>query len=262
MELEKAYEIIRNSKPKLRFCEWFDEDSSIWNFELHSHPYHELIYYMEGKGDADVSGTNLTFSLYDTTVYPAHQKHRDKRTPERPREIICLWIDMPELVLEEPIRLHERDSILGNAFRLVYQEGKREKQDPLLLEYAIKALMLIVLREAKEAVEGNRMLDCAMEYIKNHYAEKISLDKLAGLEHISKSYLSRKFKGRTGYSVVSYINRLRIERAKQFLMMSNLSMDEIAYQVGFASPKYFHRVFKEMIGESPAGFRRQFKSLA
>ena len=79
MELEKAYEVIRNSNPRLRFCEWFDENSSMWNFELHSHPYHELIYYMDGKGNADVSGTNLKFSLYDTTVYPAHQQHLDKR---------------------------------------------------------------------------------------------------------------------------------------------------------------------------------------
>ena len=167
---------------------------------------------------------------------------------------------MPELVIEEPIRLHERDGILGNAFRLVYQEGKRDKRDELLLEHAMKVLMLMVLREAKEAVEGSRMLDCVIEYIKNHYAERISLDELAELEHISKSYLSRKFKERTGLSVISYINRIRIERSRQFLMMSCLSIDEIAYQVGFDSPKYFHRVFKEITGESPAGFRRQFKT--
>lgn len=260
MELENVYEVVRGSKPRLRFCEWFDENSSMWNFELHSHPYHELIYYVDGKGNADVSGTNLKFSLYDTTVYPAHQQHLDKRIPERPREIICLWIDMPELEIEEPIRLHERDGILGNAFRLVYQEGTRDKRDELLLEYAMKVLVLMVLREAKEAVEGNRMLDCVIEFIKNHYAEKISLDELAELEHISKSYLSRKFKERTGLSVVSYINQIRIERSRQFLMMSGLSIDEIAYQVGFDSPKYFHRVFKEITGESPAGFRRQFKT--
>ncbi len=128
------------------------------------------------------------------------------------------------------------------------------------MEHAIKVLMLMVLREAKEAVEGSRMLDCVIEYIKNHYAERISLDELAELEHISKSYLSRKFKERTGLSVISYINRFRIERSRQFLMMSCLSIDEIAYQVGFDSPKYFHRVFKEITGESPAGFRRQFKT--
>ncbi len=263
MELDKMYDIIRSSKPALKFCEWFDEDSTMWNFTRHSHPYHEFIYYIEGKGDVDVSGTNVAFSLYDTVVYPAHHEHQDKRIPERRREIICLWLDVPGLVLEEPIRLHESDSTLFNAFQMVYREGKRDEPDELILEYAMKLLMLLVLRgqwEKEKNGEGEgKFLDCALEYIKNHYAEKITLDDLAGLEHISKSYLSRKFKQRTGYSVISYINRTRIERSKQFLMASVLDVNEIAYQVGFDSPKYFHRVFKELVGESPASFRRKFK---
>ncbi len=261
MDLKEAYEIIRNSKPKLKFCEWFDEDSSIWNFTRHSHPYHELIYYVEGKGNVDVSGVNVSFSLYDTVVYPAYHEHQDKRTPERRREIICIWIDIPELIIEEPIRLHERDSILYNGFQMVYREGKREKRDELLLEYAMKLLLLSVLRENEEAMGGGQMLDCVLEYIKNHYTEKITLDELADLEHISKSYLSRKFKQRTGLSVISYINQVRIERSKQFLMASGLGVNEIAYQVGFDSPKYFHRVFQELVGESPAAFRRKFRIL-
>ena len=142
---------------------------------------------------------------------------------------------------------------------MVYREGKRENQDELLLEYALKVLLLSVMRQNEEAMVGTQMLDCVLEYIKKHYAEKITLDELAELEHISKSYLSRKFKQRTGLSVVSYINQFRIERSKQFLMASGLDVNEIAYQVGFDSPKYFHRVFKEIVGESPAIFRRKFR---
>lgn len=258
MDFKEAYEAIHNSEPKLKFCEWFDEDSNIWNFTCHSHPYHELIYYVEGKGNVDVSGVNVSFSLYDTVVYPAYHEHQDKRIPERRREIICFWIDMPELIIEEPIRLHERDSILYNIFRMVYREGKRENRDELFLEYAIKLLMLSIVREKEESMTDPQLLDCVLEYIKKHYAEKITLDELAELEHISKSYLSRKFKQRTGLSVISYINQVRIERSKQFLMVSELDVNEIAYQVGFDSPKYFHRVFKEIVGESPAIFRRKF----
>lgn len=260
MELQEYYERIQNSKPKLRFCEWFDEDSNMWDFTYHSHPYIELIYYVQGKGDVDVSGTNVTFSLYDTVIYPAYQKHQDKKIPESRREIICLWIDIPELVFEEPIRLHERDGILFNAFQTVYREAKREEPEEQALEYAIKLLLLFLVREEKEAEIGRQMLDIVLEYIKNHYTERITLDELAELEHISKSYLSRRFKKRTGISVISYINKMRIEQSKQFLMASALDINEISYQVGFESPKYFHRVFKELVGESPASFRRRFKN--
>lgn len=257
--LQDYYKIIEAAKPRLRFCEWFDEDSNMWNFTRHSHPYVELIYYIEGKGDVDISQTNVSFTLYDTVVYPAHQEHQDKKIPERRREIICLWIDIPELVFEEPIRIHERDGILKQAFERVYRENKRENPEPLLLEYGIKTLLMIILREQSESMMGPRLLDCVMEYIKNHYAEKITLDELAALEHISTSYLSRKFKERTGMSVIAYINQLRIDWSKQYLMASALDVNEIAYQVGFDSPKYFHRVFKEQVGESPASFRRKFK---
>ena len=162
-------------------------------------------------------------------------------------------------MFEEPIRLHEQDGELKNAFEMVYRESKREKPIPVLLEYAMKTLLILILREQHEALTGTQLLDCVMEYIKNHYAERITLDELAELEHISTSYLSRKFKERTGMSVITYINDLRIDWSKQYLMASALDINEISYQVGFESPKYFHRVFKKLVGESPASFRRKFK---
>jgi len=259
MTLDEAYQIIYNSKPRLRFCELFNDDSSLWNYEPHSHPYIELIYYLDGKGNVEISGENVTFSLYDTIVYPAHQKHLDEAVSEKQREIICLWIDIPELIFEEPVRLHERDSVLKRAFEQVYQEAKRENPQKQFLEYAMKILLITILRMRAQANTGEQILDRTMEYVKNHFTERITLEELAALEHISTSYLSRKFKQRTGMPVITYINRLRVEKARQLLMASILDINEIAYQAGFDSPKYFHRVFKMVTGESPASFRRHYK---
>ncbi len=259
--LEEQYRIIAASKPALKYCEWFDEDSNMWNFSRHTHPYHELLYYVAGKGDVDVSGTNISFSLYDTVIYPAYHEHQDKRIPESRREIICMWIDMPELVFEGPMRIRDRNGVLLSAFQFLYREAKRENPEPQLLEYSMKLLMMLVLREYAEITAGGgvQLLDYALGYIRIHYTERITLDQLAELEHISTSYLSRKFKQRTGKSVIAYINALRIERSKQYLMASALDVNEIAYQVGFDSPKYFHRVFKALTGESPASFRKRYK---
>ena len=256
---EKACELIFSSKPRLRFCERFDETSSLWNYNRHSHPCIELIYYLEGKGNVEISGTNVAFSMYDTIVYPAHKEHLDENISERKREIICLWVDIPELVFEKPIRIHERNSALKNSFELVYQEAKRECPKKELLEYAMKILLVTILREQEEARVGEQPLDRILEYIQNHYNRRITLEELAALEHISTSYLSRKFKQRTGQSVIFYINLLRIEKAKQLLMASGRDIGEIAYEVGFESPKYFHRVFKGVTGESPANFRKRYK---
>ncbi|MFR1989251.1 MAG: helix-turn-helix transcriptional regulator [Oscillospiraceae bacterium] len=74
------------------------------------------------------------------------------------------------------------------------------------------------------------------------------------MEHISKSYLSRRFRRQTGMSVIRYVNRLRVEASKRLLIGSKLRVNEIAYQVGFESPKYFYRVFKAAAGASPAAY--------
>ena len=64
----------------------------------------------------------------------------------------------------------------------------------------------------------------------------------------------------TGMSVIRYVNRLRVEASKRLLIGSKLRVNEIAYQVGFESPKYFYRVFKAAAGASPAAFRKSYTS--
>ena len=69
--------------------------------------------------------------------------------------------------------------------------------------------------------------------------------------------LHRRFKQQTGMTVIAYVNRLRTETAKRLLTATDHSVSEIAYQVGFESPKYFCRTFRNQTGESPAAFRKR-----
>ena len=174
----------------------------------------------------------LSVSLFDAVAYPAGWKHQEEIAPERRREVICLWIDLPELRLPSPIHLHDRDEAIGRLFQMIYGEAK--------------------------AAEG--VLAYVVQYLHAHYTEPITLEQLAQMEHISKSYLSRRFRQQTGMSVIRYVNRLRVEAAKRLLIGSKLRVNEIAYQVGFESPKYFYRVFKAAAGASPAAFRKSYTS--
>ncbi len=259
-ELANYYNIIRESAPKLRYCERFDDASRMWNFSRHSHPYIELMYFMEGEGGLEASGTRMSANLYDVVVYPANWEHQEEPARERRREIICLWIDLPELKLDELIRVHDYDNSLGRMFSGIHREAKRERPEPLVLELYMKLLLTVLLRGRVEAFEKRTPLSYVFQYISQHFAEPITLGQLAELEHISKSYLSRQFKRLTGQTVISYLNRQRIETAKQLLSGSTESVNEIACQVGFESPKYFYRAFRNLTGESPASFRRRTQS--
>lgn len=259
MELKKSYQIIYNSRPKLRFCEQFDETSGLWNFTRHSHPYIELMYFLEGKGTLEVSGTRMSVSLFDTVVYPARWEHQEAASAERLREIICLWIELPELGLEEPIQLHDEENRMFTLFRAIHREAKRERPEPLLLEYFLKILLTEILRSDKQAISGEGFVNHVLQYLHTNYTQRITLGQLSEMEYVSKSYLSRQFKKRTGMTVIGYINALRIEMAKGLLISSDTNVNEIAYQVGFESPKYFYRTFRALVGESPAAFRRRYR---
>ena len=258
--MKHDFDIIHNSRPVLRFCEQFDDANPLWNHSRHSHPYIELLFFLDGKSELEVSGMQLSVSLFDAVAYPAGWKHQEEITPERRREVICLWIDLPELRLPSPIHLHDRDEAIGRLFQMIYGEAKRKRPEPLLLEQEIKTLLMLMLRSQNEARAADGSLTYVLRYIHSRYTEPITLELLAQMEHISKSYLSRRFRQQTGMSVIRYVNRLRVEASKRLLIGSKLRVNEIAYQVGIESPKSFYRVFKSSTDVSPAGFRKKYAS--
>jgi len=85
-----------------------------------------------------------------------------------------------------------------------------------------------------------------LSFIKNHYSSSITLTDAAKAVDISSSYLSLVFKQETGINFSDYLMRFRIEKAKELLRTTNLRIYEIAEKVGFSSPYYFSKVFKDV----------------
>ena len=85
--------------------------------------------------------------------------------------------------------------------------------------------------------------------------EDFSINDLASELHLSRSQVHRKIKALTGMSTSIYIRHIRLQKAKELLKSSELSISEIAYQVGFKTPVYFSQVFKKTFGESPNATR-------
>lgn len=93
------------------------------------------------------------------------------------------------------------------------------------------------------------------EYVKNRFAEKLSLDEIAEHVSLSKSYLSRIFKEETGESLSSYINKVRIDKAKLMLLDNGCALVNVASLCGFEDQSYFTKVFKRLVGVSPKRYR-------
>ena len=86
--------------------------------------------------------------------------------------------------------------------------------------------------------------------------DEFSIDELARNLFLSRSQVHRKIKALTGMSTAIYIRSIRLQKAKEFLQSSELSISEIAYKVGFKSPVYFSQVFKKAFGKSPNSLRK------
>jgi two-component system, response regulator YesN len=96
-----------------------------------------------------------------------------------------------------------------------------------------------------------------IEYIENNLHLDITLDTLSGLVHLSKQYLSRLFKQKTGCTITQYITVRRLEKAKRYLSYSHKTIIEISEKCGFSDSNYFARVFKKYEGITPTQYQQQ-----
>ena len=108
------------------------------------------------------------------------------------------------------------------------------------------------------AIKHSDVVFKTTNYIKKHFAEKLSLDALAKEVFLSKSYLSSIFKKETGMSLTAYITKVRVEKSKKLLLEDNTSLAHISSLCGFKDQSYFTKVFKKETGLSPKLFRNNY----
>ena len=131
---------------------------------------------------------------------------------------------------------------------------------PLKMELDHNLLEQLLLRcAACLPRESNRKMDprvhVARAYIDEHYTADIVLADVAAASNISSSRLSGLFKKETGSSVMAYRNELRLVKAAQLLLHSNLRIADIGDRVGYSEQAFFSRIFRKHLGMSPRQYR-------
>lgn len=101
----------------------------------------------------------------------------------------------------------------------------------------------------------SNMTQRVIEYILSFYNKQINKEELAAKLSTHPSHLSRKFKEETNMTLTSFQQMLRIKQAKHLLRTESLSVEEIAWMIGYEDPSYFARVFKKETGITPSQYR-------
>lgn len=102
-------------------------------------------------------------------------------------------------------------------------------------------------------------IQTVLNYIHEHYQERITLQQLAIQACLHEAYLSRLFKRETKKTINSYINELRVYKAKELLKTPNIMIKEVAQLVGIHDQLYFNRVFKKFCGENPTQYQERIQ---
>ena len=108
----------------------------------------------------------------------------------------------------------------------------------------------------EEKMHSNDILERLKRYVSLHYMEKLTLEQIANDVHANGSYLSRLYKVKTGQKLFDAINRMKLEKAKEYMARGH-KIYEVAQMVGFDDVSYFSRVFKKYEGCSPREYEKR-----
>ncbi len=142
----------------------------------------------------------------------------------------------------------------------IFQKKVMNSEELTEVICAIRGFMDNIINEnSNNRVDNSEFLiKRAIQYIDDNYSKKVSLEDIAGYVGISKYYFSVLFKKEQGRTFSSYLNSVRIDKAKQALKNPQATINDIVYEIGFNDPQYFSKTFKKYTGMTVTEYRSKY----
>ncbi len=152
--------------------------------------------------------------------------------------------------------------------QLCASEEKQHEHKVLEQQKYLYELLQLLLNDPVQTMPANsapaehrRRIAQVLRYMQQHYNSSISRDEMAGLAGFHPRFFTKIFKEETGSTFINFLTSLRIKKAQELLLLSNLSLDAIAAQVGYTNGMYLSRIFKQYIGTAPTQYAKQIKRI-
>lgn len=248
----------------------------------HHHEFAEISLITSGQGTEIVNGAEHRLKPGSICLLPPYHLHALKLDPGQPLHKFCCMFDMNLLFQPEFAEVGPWLVKLSDEMTPFYDlaaepfEALKAVLFALCAEYAADSIgkqgfMRIKLLEAIYLFfrhhPGFAALDRSVDphpeewdyvkYVNTHFMEELSLEEVAGKFGVSVFVVRNAFKRLLGKNFLEYLHQLRIRRASSLLSATDMSVAEIAYDVGFSSLRSFTRVFKEMTGMSATDYRKR-----
>lgn len=243
-----------------------------WHSIKHTHHFTELFYVMRGAGSFLVEEENFTVKEDDLIVVNPNVAHTEISVPDTPLEYIVLGISGLQFLSEEKDEVYDysvhnyydyKHEILFYLRTLVEEIKNEDENYEAITQNLLEILILNILRRTKKKIQIKATKKVTKEcrfieqYINEHFAEDISLQKLSDLTYLNKYYIVHVFKKYKGLSPINYLIERRIEEAKNLLETTNYSVSKISDIIGFSSQSYFSQTFKKEMNMTPNQYRKR-----
>ena len=252
---DEAIKTIEQSHYEIVDFRRFDEKSEIWNFIPHTHNFFELLFFIHGNAQISLADRSLYATFSDALLFPPKTLHTEHLQINHRQEIYCLQVRCAETRIPEVLHIQDRHQQIRLILDGLFAEYHSGSCDAQVVNAYMRALAAIMARNFYFGDAPSHPVDYCRMYMRHNLAEEITIQQMADLIHVSRSYLNQLFIRHAGVSPMQYLLNIRIDAAKSLLMTTDRRVSDIAEEVGFHSPKYFCATFHRCTGMSPREFR-------
>jgi AraC-like DNA-binding protein len=235
--------------------------------------FHKFYFFLEGRGWIRIGGIDYEPKPGQLFLLPAGVEHSFHTDPQHPfKKYWCHFFanvgSVPLFeMLQAPAYVEVTEhSVVETLFRQLIDNAKRRNTAGHLMVKSTLIECIAYFLDKADRRMSSRIgksshaikLEPVLAYMEQHLAYGVTVEALSRIAHLSPNYFNRYFHEVFGVPPIQYMNRLKIEKAKQLLLSSNASVGEAAAALGWEL-YYFSRVFKKMTGYAPHAYRKLFR---
>lgn len=235
---------------------------------------HILIYCVEGYGWVEINGRQILIEPSQYIIIPANEPHAYGADEKEAWTIYWIHFNgeltgyITDLILKhfkhyKPYLAYNENRI--KLFEEIYAQLEKGYSDDTLryvnmIFYHFLSSLLYEEKFNNTEKGTENTTSKAIDVMKKELGGVLSLRELAGFSNLSTSHFSTVFKKETGYAPIDYFNHLKIQKACQYLLFTDMSIKEIAFSLGIEDQYYFSRMFSKLMHLPPKEYRRRNKA--
>lgn len=239
----------------------------------HSHDYFHLVNVTRGKMNFVLGDREFLLEAGDMVLVHKGVAHRfwndfDETVEFYEIKFTVLSHSLSQMLLSSDSQII-RDSFAQQLVAHVageYMQNRTLKDEAAVA--ALKTLVLHLTAEVRHEIQEepgvidttgySKLSKRVITYLSEHYSQNLSLDDISDGVGITKNYLCNAFKLNTGITIIECLNMIRVRKAAEQIVYSDLPLTQVAQMCGYVSASHFNRVFMRYVGIPPGQCRRAY----